>query len=612
MNGTRIPGAALHNQRSWPAALIALAVVLPILLPYRVLPWPSTIPNAVASMFWSLWVFLVGLQAYRSNIKPVATWAQASWLMIIGWIVLQTRFIAPPYADGLIFPIGALALAWAIHTMAITLTDGTAKNAIDWLAVGMLTASVGTTVLQLIQLTESPFLAGYVMPLPVDMQPFGNLAQRNQAAFVHVTGIACLAYLFRHKSTPLAPRHVLLWAVMCLPMIAGLSMSASRLFAVLGWAMLCANIIQLLSAFDGSNASKYKIPILIPHLLLAGSLFYLASYSAFVWLAALISPDTVAFDNVVERMGNVSNLTRIALQQQAWAMFTEHPFIGNGWGSFSAFALEWSEKSWLPLFATHSHILPTHWLAELGLLGLAAALPLSVLVWSLILRTNRSSQAFLLKCLLTLTILYSLSEYPLWEGYFLFPFAFMLGLLHRQYCNQHYTHTPNASIHITPFAPMVVSIILSICSAWSASAYFKIHLLGQKVFTGQSVDSGVFKEIANMRQIFGFSSIMDVYLFASMPANPEMLKEQIKLGERVSGQFVDANILRQLGFLYILEGNQNSASRTFQNLCRFYPEKCPELLTTLRNYADNSTSETANQVWADLNRWFTTYLQRDK
>lgn len=574
------------------------------MLPYRVLPWPSTIPNAVAGLLWSSWVLLIGLQAYRMKVSAPVSLAQSSWLLILGWIILQTRFLPAAYPDGLIFPLCALALAWAIHTCTRTLTDESASIAIIWLAAALIAASFGTSALQLIQLTESSLLAGYVIPRPTDMQPFGNLAQRNQAAFVHIMGMVSLTFFFSRKSTSLTSIQLITWALMCLPMIAGLAMSASRLFSLLGGVVFCINALHLMNIVGLKlKANKTATSAFFPAIL--STILYFALYAVFVILGNLVTPNTVEFDNVVERMGNVSNLTRIALQQQAWAMFLAHPLIGNGWGSFPAFALQWSDRSWLPLYSTHSHVLPTHWLSELGLIGLAVALPLTVLIWQVLRQPTQTNEAFLLKCLISCMLLYSLSEYPLWEGYFLFPFAFMLALLHRLQVHDAIAPSFHSGRKISPFIPLLLSSFILIGSAWSAHAYYKIHLIGQKVFTGQSISAEVFREIASMRSLFGFSSIMDVYLFASMPATPELLKEQINLGERVSGQYIDANILRQLGFLYILDNNQSSALRTFENLCRFYPEKCPELLNTIKDYSERSASTTANQVWADLNSWFT-------
>lgn len=581
----------------------ALAVAGSVLMVYRVQPIPSAFANAWAALIWGAALLVWGGVTFGRKVWLQVSLAGWSWLAVLLWLLVQTRLTRPPYADALLFPVAALVLAWALHAMGGSMGNQRRRQIGDALALAWWVSSLGTVFLQTLQLTQSPWLLGFVMPLPEGMQPFGNLAQRNQAAFVHLVGMLAWAHLCaQHGSS----RIFLRWGAMllCLPMVWGLAMTSSRLFLFMGGLAWLASAWQLgLLGRNLSGAGAWARAVAVG-LLLATA--YAACYAGFTAAMPWLAPE-VMFDNVVERLGNVSNQTRVVLQQQAWAMFTQSPLAGMGWGSFSAFALQWSDRSALPMFADHSHFLPSQWLAELGLVGLLVALPLIVLMVRLCIGAELWRRRFFLQSFVVATLLYSCSEFPLWEGYFLFPFALVLGLLEAERRDLLLAAGNGAgkTVNVSASWVALAGLLLLVGSLWSARTYLNLHFLGQKVFTGKPVEAQVFGEIANV-PAFGYSAIKDVYLFVVLPVDRSDLQDKIAIGERVAGRFVDANVLQRLGFFYTLEGNLDRSKRLMQDACRFYPDKCGKVLSDLLT-VPQTESDVFRQMHAELTQWWSNH-----
>jgi len=582
-----------------------LAVAGSVLMVYRVHPIPSALPNAWAALVWGTALMVWGGSVFKHKVKLQVSLAAWSWLGTVLWLLVQTRFTHSPYVDALLFPVAALTLAWALHVTGYQQTDERRRQLSDALACALVLGSLGTALLQTLQLTQSPWLAGFVIPLPAGMQPFGNLAQRNQAAFVHVLGMLAWAHLWsRYATGRIAWRwNGLIAMALCLSMVWGLSMTASRLFLFMGGLGWVAAAWQL--SLLGSRVSKPNDWVRLVAIGLLLVFTYTLFYAGFTSLAPQIAP-SIVFDNVVERLGNVSNLTRVALQQQAWAMFSQSPWVGMGWGSFSAFALQWSDHSQLPMFADHSHFLPSQWLAELGLAGLLVVTPLLLLMVRLLLSRKLWEGQFFLQAFVVATLLYSCSEFPLWEGYFLFPFALVLGLL--QAAHQQDTNTGQGAEALTPVSASWVALLgalLVVGAVWSGRTYVNLHWLGQKVFTGKPVGSSVFGEIAAMPGV-GYGAFKDVYLFAIMPIDRIDLEDKIVIGERVAGRFVDANILQRLGIFHALAGNFDRTKRLMQDACRFYPDKCEKILSDLLK-VPQTNPDALNKMNSELTQWWATH-----
>ncbi len=126
--------------------------------------------------------------------------------------------------------------------------------------------------------------------------------------------------------------------------------------------------------------------------------------------------------------------SRFGIWANTWALIQQQPFFGVGFGNFN---LAWTLTPFpgRPVaFFDHSHNLPLHLAAELGLP--LAALVLALLLWAVgrgwmrAWRSSDTTQGAAQRCALMVVVmigLHSLLEYPLWYAYFLLPAGWALG-----------------------------------------------------------------------------------------------------------------------------------------------------------------------------------------
>lgn len=575
--------------------LVFIAVAIAPLLPDRLLPISSQLPNAWAA-FWFCIFLLISSIALQIN-KNWPHWHYSMW----GWVgmcllvFVNTRFTLAAHKDALIFPIMALMLAGCIHFIATNVSNeirGTLASSLAW---SFYIAGFATFLLQLYQLTDAKFMGSWVFPLSAGMQPYGNVAQRNEAAFILVLAMAGAAQWMQCRCRQW--NHLLPTIVLMIPMIAGISLTGSRLFLFLGGAVFASCIAWVVQPVLRQQHFQ-RIRAWTTSLALAAITLYALMYTLFIvaldWL-----PHRPTFDSVVERIGNVSNLTRIALQQQAWAMFLDKPLTGQGWGSFSAFGLQWSDRSLLPLFADHSHFLPSQILAEAGLLGVIVLIPLIYCLITALLNRELWRNYFFPQSMCLLTTIYSFSEFPLWTGYFLLPFSLCMGIISSKKeffpkaltasipnteSKSHTSH--NKKLDISYFLISCIALITAFGTVISSKIYVELNILSSSVFTHNKVDNSVFEKINNIEPAFGFSAIKEMYLFVSIKTDSNDLDNKIALGERVAKRFVDTTILFKLGILYGIKNEEDKLFRIIQDACRFYPLQCEQTLEKLQNLND--------------------------
>lgn len=142
-------------------------------------------------------------------------------------------------------------------------------------------------------------------------------------------------------------------------------------------------------------------------------------------LAPLLHGEVVA--SGVERLtGNADGMgaRRLAEWGKAWLVFQAHPSFGIGWSQYAA---ESVRLQMLPQFAnaginsglfTNAHNLVFQLLAEMGLVGtVAVLLGFAWAVWPYLSRRVTAAQ-LLPVAVMSITLIHSMLEYPLWYLYF--------------------------------------------------------------------------------------------------------------------------------------------------------------------------------------------------
>lgn len=597
------------------AVIVFLTIVTAILMPFRLYPLAEHIPSAWSALGFCIYLLTLSISRILSR-KPMHWFFPLwTWVGLVILLFFHSLFTLADHKDALIFPLGCVLLAGSIHFSAMNESDSNRITLSSALAWAFYIASMGTLFFQIYQLTDAEWLGRWVLPLPQDMQPYGNVGQRNEVAFIHVLAIAGITHNLKKRINNLT--WLLVAGFSSIPMILGLTLTSSRLFLFLGGLIFCICAKTLFSAYQQQHLHN-KL----------STWSSMAISSAFLMLYALIYtgcsygvdlfPHHQTFDSVTERISNVSNVTRIALQQQAWAMFIEKPIIGQGWGSFSAFGLQWSDRSLLPLFADHSHFFISHILAEMGIIGIIVVSPVLWLIYISLTSKHLWSDCFFPQAFCFTTVVYSFSEFPLWNGYFLFSFSLAMGLLsgkllkiktnnttNQQSSNTHTGTITQNNILISPSWIGLIAILLGIGTVSTSWNYIQLHSLAQHVFVGKKVEPYVFDKINEIKNPLGFSAIKELYIFLTMPIDTNNLAEKILMGERATKHFTDSHVLLQLALLYGLNNEEDKAYRIMQDACRFYPKKCSETYSKM-NTLPNVNNHIYQRINNRLDDWWQT------
>lgn len=550
----------------WFGFSIATAYVGAILLPYRVLPYPEFLMNS-----WMILLTSTGLLIWFSTRGPgKITKSGITWISLAILIAGQSLIIKPAYLDSLIFPIAALVTATLLNLAISNSNDRERSALLVMLCAAFTTASFGTFVIQTIQLlTPADLTPGWVIPIQGESQPNGNVAQRNQAAFIHSLGLAGALWLsLKFKSLPTS----FSTKIFIFSAGVGIAMTGSRLGMVLGFFATTAGSWKILQE-SSQTCKKFSV--------LVNVFIYIAGYLAFLYWYEN-QPFKHQFLTATDRWQAVSNLSRYALQEQAWQMFWSSPFIGKGWGSFIGEGLKNAENSALPLFADDSHFFFSQIASELGIFGLLAIFPATHSIYKAIF-TKAIRKNSCQWIILVIFGLYSCTEYPLWNINYLAIFSILIAL-HETEAEEIFK---NNTSKIGSAAPAVIfSAILALGSFYWGKSYLDLHRLGSAFLQSNATSKKeTIEKISNHGYIFGLSPISDYYDYVLLDYTSENIEEKIGLGTRVLSRFVAPNVLEKHGLLLIINQEEEKAIPMFKALCLYYPQECMPFTERLKYIA---------------------------
>ena len=345
----------------------------------------------------SVATFFLILLPWLNPFAPGPTAAVVPWLVALAataGIILAAALRAAPER-------GSLAQRWARPAAQAWVVAGLISSVIGLLQYFGAAAALGPWVSQ-VSLGEA----------------FANLRQRNQFASLTNIALAALVWLGVGMHGRFAGHHR--WAACaaaCL-LAAGNSASSSRT-GMLQLALLCA----LCLVWGGWHRPAAR------SVLLAAVLAYV--------LAILALPLLAGFDlsghGMVARLSASENAcaSRITLWSNVLTLIAQKPWFGWGWGEldYAHYMTLYPGERFCDIL-DNAHNLPLHLAVELGI-------PLSLLVcgvstW-LVLRarpwgeTNPTRQ--MAWSVLTLILLHSMLEYPLWYGPFQMAFGLSVYLL---------------------------------------------------------------------------------------------------------------------------------------------------------------------------------------
>ncbi len=469
-------------------------------------------------------------------------------------IALQPLINPIAYPDNLLFPVSSLLLVSLLAVVVGNLSEAEKYQVI--LPVLLVTLMLASLLLVVTQMAQVFHWAKNIRFIVDSSRPYSNIAQPNQAAYVLSLGAAgAMYYLFRakHWSVNLLLLLLLLWFYI------GVGLSSSRGGLILSVAGIVAMTVFV------KRPWRKKVLLAVGLLVLLAVGYWIADYL----LTNKATYHATTFDRYVA-YSKPSQSSRLMLQYEAWAYFKDHWLTGVGWANFARAGIDYANQLHWIAHQHHSHFIFSQIAAELGVLGL---LPVVYVVWLIIksLRWQLDDKAAVVATVIGLSVLYSLSEHPMWYLRYLFLFVVFMALWDKgQLHLKHRAKKTNKSWGWRAKA-LPLTLCLAVCVG-SVFYYQRYKVYGQ-IYYSIGLDYFSPQQKAKIMQqlpkTFGFSHYEDFMRYKRLPVVISELSQaerqiQADRGERVLTTDSSYSTLIKQADLLVYLGEDAPALRLYQ------------------------------------------------
>ncbi len=249
----------------------------------------------------------------------------------------------------------------------------------------------------------------------------GQLAQRNHFAHYLMWGMLAAGWLWAQRR--------LAWFVavpLMLLIAATMGLTGSR--TIFGYVLAMLVLLPLYRLFSGCLSTRA-----VWGLGLAAAIVLLGQFAVEPVLDLFREGTITSAADRISSGSQIAGSGRGYEWQKAWQIFLSAPWFGHGWGSYPlyGFLTNVYPTTFRPyetdVLFTHSHNSFLNLLAEMGIVG--TALVLLGMLWAIrgcFQRANAPVGVFIL-ALMSVSLVHSTLEYPLWYIYFLSIFALFIG-----------------------------------------------------------------------------------------------------------------------------------------------------------------------------------------
>jgi O-antigen polymerase len=342
----------------------------------------------------------------------------------------------------------------------------------------------------------------------------GQLNQRNLLAFLCVLGLAALVY---NAQAPKDRWTRWAWATVAVGIVltAAVAATASRSGAI-SLAVLCLLVFL----------SRRSVPVFTQRITLCFAVLYVV----FSFLLPWIVDSNGLFDRLAEEHGGCHS--RLVLWSNALAMIKEAPWLGHGWGSFLYVFYNTGFESRFCEPADHAHNMFLQLAAELGV---PFALGVGVYcVWLLVSKRKALVGCAAQQtgyCIVVLGLIYSQTEYPLWNADFLALFSMGLGLLFT-------VRDTNSTQDISIAAPMgysqarlALSIIGSIAFLAGGVGFYQYNRVSQLSLPTEMRDADIRNNPQQASRLYwAFANQLSYVRIHNVKVTPGNAKQTLEAG----------------------------------------------------------------------------------
>ena len=537
---------------------------------------PSFLDIAIGLQMNITLAFTLGLGFFIYKNKAIElSVSSLTWVFLALLILIQPFLNSITYPDALIFPIIyclILALVTIIIKQVIVNEEKGREFLCNSIAIILLFGGLFTKVILWLQLfsINVPFIADLG-----SNQPIGNIVQPNQTAFVICLAMVASLYL----------NEILTWYkkinfIILFGFAIGIAFTASRggLLIMLGIPFLYALILNMPTKLRAIQWGISSIILAIGY----GVGLYL--FNQFV-----VGTSENALVRAMGAAGLASNNERILEQNLAYNLFSSHPISGYGWGNSLKGAFDYAlQDNWF-ILAHHSHVFITQIAAELGLLGLLIFIPLS---WILSKNFNfkmNAIQAFPV-ALVVVTLVYSMSEFPLWYLRFSLIFAIALSMI-----------DPSALKMKAYYNSLLgsICIIISLTSIYYYKAYLEYNRYTELTFSDQLTT----QQVNKLKDVFGYREYKEQLLYYSLTLDNHLLSQKISLGNRVITKIPAMVFLEKQAVYYALNNEDNKSLELYKKGCIIdYRKNCSLIEKNLKDNAKNN-AENFGEIYSHFMIW---------
>ena len=509
------------------------------------------------------------------------------WLLLFLLILIQPFINKIPYPDTFVFPLGMILGCYLISN---TINNTSYKDKFIKIFSGFaIFVAAFTTIAQLCQyygLTSS-----WIMFYNRDeIRFYGNVGQPNQTALILAIGMASVIYYLC-----LYPNITKIsgWLLRCLACALlglfgiGVALTASRGGVFLG--LVALGLPFFIGGLTEQLGDKVKC-------LLACGLVSVLGYAIGSQLLANYSYGSTT--NALVRMTDKTIHYRTDLLYQAWLAFTSRPITGVGFNNFAFDALNHIDQlTWLP-FALHSHNLVAQIAAELGIIGLILILiPSYIYLKSLwMCKTLAEAQSCVI---LTIILMYSFTEFPLWFFRYELVFASMLAVVNKKIIVPQIDFSKLYSL---------LALVIFVSGVFYYASYQDAIRVANVIARGvvnnpTSDEYNIMVEVKKLPNTFGFSDYKERFIFQALPTDDSKVKEKISLGNRVLSTYMTDYTLSKQAVYYGLDNQPQKSVKLFKSAC-FLNEyvACYSVVDYLTQVQQKNIL--FKPIYQDFNKWY--------